>query len=535
VTTFESTPTQIRRALLHNGYSPIPVNGKIPPFKKWEQKFQTNDQEIEQWSQTWPNATNTGVLTQRTPGLDIDITVPAAADAIEDLARETFGEHGDILLRFGNPPKRAILLKTEEPFKKLTRLFTAPNESEQKIEILADDQQVVVNGEHPEAHRPYYWRGTTPWETPREQLPYVRKADMVVFLDEAARVLVEEHGFVDKGRNASKPKDDGAEGVEANAPADRAELIAGIIAGEKVHDNQFRLAASLIGSGLSEIATVEVLQGLLLASKMERDSRWHDRWRQVHHDVRSGIEKFRHQSRDDSLPVFDPWERYIVPDFPLRVLPLAVQKYVTSQSVVIGCDPSALAMAALTAISGALDHRFAVKMMRSGNWWEHPRLWTLLVGDPSRKKTPVINDVTRPLERRQNDLRRDYEDIDRFHAFFVAELAPLGGKLVHPPRGRGLGVRLLLNPVRGSGRHSPRDQLRSRQGQPGGRRDVAAQGAPRRRARSGVIAATSQARPHTQGAQPMSALGLRDRCGRSGLPVHVRFAPKAKDVLRCRE
>jgi hypothetical protein len=74
-------------------------------------------------------------------------------------------------------------------------------------------------------------------------------------------------------------------------------------------------------------------------------------------------------------PLFDPWQRYIVPEFPLRVLPLAVQRYVTSQSVVIGCDPAALAMAALTAFSGALDHRFAVKMMRNGNWWEHPRLW----------------------------------------------------------------------------------------------------------------------------------------------------------------
>jgi hypothetical protein len=108
-------------------------------------------------------------------------------------------------------------------------------------------------------------------------------------------------------------------------------------------------------------------------------------------------------------PVFDPWERYIVPEIPLHVLPPTVQDYVKSQAVVIGCDPSALAMAALTAFSGALDHRFAVKMMRNGNWWEHPRLWTLLVGDPSRKKTPIINDVTRPLERHQTDLRRSYE------------------------------------------------------------------------------------------------------------------------------
>ncbi|MDT4739256.1 DUF3987 domain-containing protein [Bradyrhizobium sp. WYCCWR 12699] len=111
-----------------------------------------------------------------------------------------------------------------------------------------------------------------------------------------------------------------------------------------------------------------------------------------------------------SEPLFDPWERYIVPEFPLQVLPQTVQRYVTSQSTVIGCDPAALAMAALTTFSGALDHRFAVKMMRNGNWWEHPRMWTLLVGDPSRKKTPIINDVTRPLERHQNELRKIYEN-----------------------------------------------------------------------------------------------------------------------------
>src|SRR5262249_43934968 len=84
---------------------------------------------------------------------------------------------------------------------------------------------------------------------------------------------------------------------------------------------------------------------------------------------------------------------------------------------------------------------------------------------------------------------------------------------------------------RGSGPHSPRDQLRSRQGQPGGRRDAAAHGAPRRRARSGVIAATPQARPHTQGAQPMSALGQKQTS------AHVRvmsaLPPKA-DIDRAR-
>jgi hypothetical protein len=100
--------------------------------------------------------------------------------------------------------------------------------------------------------------------------------------------------------------------------------------------------------------------------------------------ARGNGSSFQH---DSGAPVFDPWERFIVPEFPLHVLPPVVQKYVTSQSVVIGCDHAALAMAALTAISGALDHRFAVKMMRNGNWWEHPAI----VDAPGRRSLAQEN------------------------------------------------------------------------------------------------------------------------------------------------
>jgi hypothetical protein len=110
-----------------------------------------------------------------------------------------------------------------------------------------------------------------------------------------------------------------------------------------------------------------------------------------------------------AAPVFDPWERYIVPEFPVRILPPTLRDYVRSQSTVIGCDPSAMAMATLTTISGALDHRFAVKMQRGGDWWEHPRIWALLVGDPSTKKTPCINAATRPLDQHDATIGRDYK------------------------------------------------------------------------------------------------------------------------------
>jgi hypothetical protein len=85
-------------------------------------------------------------------------------------------------------------------------------------------------------------------------------------------------------------------------------------------------------------------------------------------------------------PIFDPWDEYVVPPFPLEVLSEDVRRFVETQSRVIGCDPSAVAMSVLAACSGALDHRFALRMLRNGDWCAHPRLWVLLVGDPSRKR-----------------------------------------------------------------------------------------------------------------------------------------------------
>ena len=111
----------------------------------------------------------------------------------------------------------------------------------------------------------------------------------------------------------------------------------------------------------------------------------------------------------DGEPVFDPWENYIVPDFPLEILPAVVRRYVVEQSRVIGCDRSALAMACLAAFSGALDHSFKIKMMRNGDWHESVRMWVMLVGDVSVKKTPIITAATKALMRLQVEQLKEYE------------------------------------------------------------------------------------------------------------------------------
>ena len=88
-------------------------------------------------------------------------------------------------------------------------------------------------------------------------------------------------------------------------------------------------------------------------------------------------------------PIFDPWEDYPVPPFPLDILPPGLERFVIEDSRVIGCDPSALAMSVLGACSGALSHEFRLKLMRHRNGGFAQALDPAL-RTPATKKNPGL-------------------------------------------------------------------------------------------------------------------------------------------------
>lgn len=110
---------------------------------------------------------------------------------------------------------------------------------------------------------------------------------------------------------------------------------------------------------------------------------------------------------DLGLP-YDPWAEFSVPAFPLDALPAPIAAFVEQNARHIGACPSALALAALGACSAAIDHRWSLAMQRHGSWKVSPRLWVLLVGDPSRKKSPVINAALAPIEEYERAARDAY-------------------------------------------------------------------------------------------------------------------------------
>ena len=279
---------EARLTILRNGFVPTPCAGKAAVAKGWQAKIETNAEEIRLWDRLYPHAQNTGILCQRAPALDIDITVQPAAEAVEQLAREEFEERGPVLVRVGKPPKRAIMLRTDEPFDKLAASFTAPDGSSQKIEFLANGQQIVVDGVHPDTGKPYSWHGGSPLTTSRDELPYIRRDDAVAFLDRAAALLEREFGFTQTGATR---KQNGQDTDNTHGRADWAELIGNILAGRDLHDSVTRLAAGYVATGMDDSAAIRSLEALMLASSVPHDERWKARLGEIPRAVRSAREK----------------------------------------------------------------------------------------------------------------------------------------------------------------------------------------------------------------------------------------------------
>lgn len=283
--------TSVRVLLQRSGYSPIPVSGKIPALMAWQKHTATNADEIELWRKLFPDAVNTGILTRLNPTIDADILNEEAAEAIEGLAREFFSEHGPVLVRIGKAPKRAIVLRTDVPFPKMSRLLVAPNGAPEKIEVLCDGQQVVVAGIHPDTHHPYLWHGGDLGTTKHEELPYVRAEGLVAFLDAAVALLERDFGYTAAYRPQPKTTS-GAGGAVGGR--DWVDLIGNLLDGHELHDSTASLTSKLATAGMSNGAVFNVMSALFdrSAARGGDNGRYAQRLADLNRMVGTALTKF---------------------------------------------------------------------------------------------------------------------------------------------------------------------------------------------------------------------------------------------------
>ena len=285
-----SATLDVRRQLLIAGFSPIPLQGKLPVLKEWQKKFETNDGEIELWEKVYPHAVNTGFLTRHTPTIDIDITDEPAARAVEDLIREKYEERGFLLVRFGRRPKRAIPFRTNDPFRKIICSLISPDGKREKIELLGDGQQLACFGLHPDTNQPYEWFGGLPGQIAQADLPYISAEEAREFVEAAGKLLIAEYGYkpIDGQHPEAGPTLTG-DGKAANWD----QLVTNIIVGVELHDLIVQLSASFAAKGFPPGDVSRLLKSLLASSDLPHDHRWQERFDDIDRTVKTAFAKYQ--------------------------------------------------------------------------------------------------------------------------------------------------------------------------------------------------------------------------------------------------
>lgn len=94
----------------------------------------------------------------------------------------------------------------------------------------------------------------------------------------------------------------------------------------------------------------------------------------------------------------DLWMKSKPPAFNEDILPPIIGRFARIRADMMGCDASGLAMSAIAACGTVIRDSIQLRMKRHDpGWKEQARLWIMLVGDPSRKKTPILRASTKRI------------------------------------------------------------------------------------------------------------------------------------------
>jgi hypothetical protein len=180
--------------LAHYGYDCIPVAGKRPVMDEW-----TKGCPPDEWQRYADHSL--GILTERTPAIDVDVLDEDLAGKIQAAAERALGCTPP--WRVGRWPKRLIPCRLDgEPFAKLRVTWRGLGDAlhdparPPAVEVLARGQQFVAIGLHPDTGQLYRWH-RDPWlSLPRCFLPALSYIKAARFMRALAAAL-EQAGATD--------------------------------------------------------------------------------------------------------------------------------------------------------------------------------------------------------------------------------------------------------------------------------------------------------------------------------------------------
>lgn len=213
-----STPTEIRKQLLANGYTPLPNLDKRCVLPDWP-RVAVTDQTVDKWARMRRYAA-TGVRVENGLAvIDIDVNDAAMTTAISDWIVRNIPELGDAaapwLVRVGKGHKEAWFVRTSETFSRLhTRRWVRPGDTADdgthSVEIFGggSPRQFGAFGAHTREDDgtvtvEYQWvEGASPADTPLSDLPVLTKAQFAAIAD-AAEALMRDAGWSAVARSSA--------------------------------------------------------------------------------------------------------------------------------------------------------------------------------------------------------------------------------------------------------------------------------------------------------------------------------------------
>jgi putative DNA primase/helicase len=180
-----------KEAMCANGYDVVPVRGKRPFTKGWQNHDFCSDAR----SGKRKSSNNLGVKTGEVVAIDIDVIDAPAVSELVVLAADVLGWAPE---RIGKPPKLLLVYRTEVPFKKIISKWVNSAGDPHQIEILASGQQFVALGIHPGTGEPYEWDEEL-LSIPVDELTCVSEGDLVQYLLKAEEIMAA-YGFEHQSR-----------------------------------------------------------------------------------------------------------------------------------------------------------------------------------------------------------------------------------------------------------------------------------------------------------------------------------------------
>lgn len=96
------------------------------------------------------------------------------------------------------------------------------------------------------------------------------------------------------------------------------------------------------------------------------------------------------------------------PEFPTDAMPTACQALIREATASIECPPEFVGVPMLAALGAAIGNSRTIKLKEG--WEEGAAIYAAVIADPGEKKTPALKEATKPVTKKQAELREAYRE-----------------------------------------------------------------------------------------------------------------------------